>query len=145
DCHTNITQAPHEPVQVKVNCITCHENQWAAAEAAPKGSEPANKPTLHLVFQMVGKYMNSVHARPNRTDQSRTNAACYDCHEPHSVYPPGTAEWLQWRMRLPEICGNCHTKQLADYSTSVHGRQVLQFQNAKAPVCADCHTNHDIQ
>lgn len=145
DCHTNITQAPHEPVQVKVDCVSCHENKWAAAEAAPKGAEPANKPTLHLVFQMIGKYMNSIHARPSRADQSHTNAACYDCHEPHAVYAPGTAEWLQWRMRLPEICGKCHTKELAAYSTSVHGRQVLHYENAKAPVCADCHTNHDIQ
>ena len=145
DCHTNITEVPHQPIQIKVNCIGCHEDRWVAAQALPAEKRTPEDAVLGNVVQMIGKYMNSIHARPSMADQSRTNATCYDCHQPHYVYAPGTPDWLQWRMNLPNICGNCHTKERADYATSIHGRQVLQYQNTKAPVCSDCHTNHDIQ
>jgi cytochrome b subunit of formate dehydrogenase len=142
DCHTNITQVPHQPVQVQVSCVNCHESLWATAQKEGKTQEFA---TLGFVASQINKFMNSVHARPSRTDQSRTNATCYNCHDPHYVYPPGTAVWSQWRMNLPNTCGKCHTQELAAYATSIHGREVLQNHNPKAAICADCHTSHDIE
>ena len=141
DCHTNITQAPHQPTQVVVNCISCHENRWAAAEKAGKTKEFA---TLGRVTTMIHKYMNSVHARPSPNDPSRTSATCYNCHDAHYVYPPGTPVWSAWRLNLPNTCGKCHGAELALYKTSIHGRLVLLNHDPKAAICADCHTAHDI-
>ena len=141
DCHTNITSAPHAPVQVQVSCVNCHESQWKQAQEQGKTQENA---TLGMVVQRIGQFMNSVHAQPAANDQSKTNATCYNCHDAHYVYPPNTPVWQAWRLNLPNTCGNCHTKELAAYATSIHGTLVLQGKLPVAPTCADCHTSHDI-
>ncbi len=142
DCHTNITSIPHPPIQVRVNCISCHESLWDSAQEEGKAKEFA---TLGLVVQRIHTFMNSIHARPSLQDQSLTNATCYNCHDAHYVYPPGTPIWTAWRLNLPNTCGKCHSQELAAYATSIHGREVLQNHNPKAATCADCHTSHNIQ
>ena len=141
DCHTNITSAPHAPTQVKVSCVNCHESLWKTAQKEGKTQENAR---LGVVTQQIDKYMHSVHARPSREDQSRTNATCYDCHDAHYVYPRGTPIREQWRLNIPNTCGKCHSNELKAYSGSVHGKEVLEKHNPKAAICADCHTTHDI-
>ena len=89
--------------------------------------------------------MKSIHARPNKEDQSRTNATCYACHDPHYVYPKGSPARAEWRLHLPTTCGKCHVKELDDYSTSVHGKAVLEQSNPVAAICSDCHTTHDVE
>ncbi len=142
ECHTNITQVPHPPTQVQVSCVNCHESLWETAQKEGKTQQFA---TLGFVVSQIDKFMNSIHARPSRIDQSRTNATCYNCHDAHYVYPPGTPVWQAWRMNLPNTCGKCHTQELAAYATSIHGRLVLQDHNPSAAICADCHTSHDIE
>ncbi len=94
---------------------------------------------------MIGRYMKSIHAQPSKVDQSHTNATCYNCHDAHYVYPPNTPNYNWWRLNLPYACGSCHTAELAEYKTSVHGQQTLLQGNPKAAICSDCHTTHDIQ
>ncbi len=62
------------------------------------------------------------------------------------------------RRQVPELCGSCHsdgakmrqynpslrTDQLAQYRTSVHGKQLAKGDQ-KVAVCTDCHTVHDIR
>ena len=98
-----------------------------------------------MVVQRIDSFMKTVHAQPNMEDQSRTNATCYNCHDAHYIYPPGTSLWQEWRLSLPYRCGNCHTQELAEYTTSIHGREVLLDYNPKAATCADCHTSHNIK
>jgi cytochrome b subunit of formate dehydrogenase len=142
DCHTNITAVPHPPIEIKVDCVNCHENLWAKAQKEGKTQQFA---TLGFVVSQIDKFMNSIHARPSQADPSRTNATCHNCHDAHYVYPPGGPVWTQWRQNLPNTCGKCHVPELAAYATSVHGREVLQKHNPKAAICADCHTSHDIE
>ncbi len=144
DCHTNITQVPHQPTTVQVSCVNCHESLFETAQKEGK-TDTQEFATLTFVVSQINKFMNSIHSRPSRDDQSHTNATCYNCHDAHYVYPPGTQVWSQWRMNLPNTCGNCHTQELAAYKTSVHGREVLENHNPKAAICADCHTSHDIE
>ena len=94
---------------------------------------------------MIGRYMKSIHAQPSKDDQSHTNATCYNCHDAHYVYPQGTPNRNWWRLNLPYTCGACHTAELAEYKTSVHGQETLLEGNPKAAICSDCHTTHDIQ
>jgi cytochrome c551/c552/cytochrome b subunit of formate dehydrogenase len=142
ECHKDITEIPHPKVaQRKVSCVQCHEALWASAQKENKTPENAR---LGVVVEQINKYMHSVHARPNRDDQSRTNATCYNCHEPHYVYPKGSAARTEWRLSIPDACGKCHAKQREAYATSVHGKEVLEKRNLAAAVCSDCHTTHDI-
>ena len=142
ECHTNITKVPHEKVVVKVSCVNCHRD---LLETAQEDNNPEAIAKLSGVVQMIGRYMKSIHAQPSKDDQSRTNATCYNCHEAHYIYPKGSPNRNWWRLKLPYACGACHTKELEDYKTSVHGVEALQNGNPKAAICSDCHTTHDVQ
>jgi hypothetical protein len=48
-----------------------------------------------------------------------------------------------FKTNIPATCGACHAGVLADYSEGVHGRAIKE-QRMAAPVCADCHTAHEI-
>ena len=143
ECHKDITEIPHKKNgSIKVSCVLCHQDLWETAQAENKTQEFAK---LGVVVQQIEKYMKSIHARPNREDQSRTNATCYNCHEAHYVYPKGSPDRNLWRLNLPNACGKCHSEELAAYSTSVHGKEVMQKGNPKAAICSDCHTTHDVE
>jgi predicted CXXCH cytochrome family protein len=142
ECHKQITEVPHEKLDhIKVSCVECHQDLWAQAQEHKKTQENGR---LGVVINQIDRYMKSIHSRPNREDQSVTNATCYNCHDAHYVYPKGSPVREEWRLNTPNICGKCHQKELELYAASVHGKEVLQNHNPKAAVCADCHTNHDI-
>ncbi len=142
-CHKDITEIPHQlNGHIKVSCVQCHESLW---ELARKENRTRDSEKLGMVKQQIDRYMKSIHARPNIEDQSRTNATCYNCHDAHYVYPQGSAVRAEWRLNVPNVCGKCHAKELQAYSTSVHGREVLQKGNARAAICSDCHTTHDVE
>ena len=143
ECHKDIIEIPHKTgVTHKVSCVTCHEELWDKAKKDNKTQENAR---LGVVVQQIDKFMKSIHARPNRDDQSRTNATCYNCHDPHYIYPTGSAERQEWRLNIPNVCGKCHEAQRMQYETSVHGKEVLQNKNPNAATCSDCHTTHDVE
>ncbi|HEY5896448.1 MAG TPA: hypothetical protein VIV54_02730, partial [Burkholderiales bacterium] len=141
ECHKDITEIPHKlGVQHRVSCISCHEELWKSLEE----HRSTEYQRLGVVVDNIQRYLKSVHARPNREDQSRTNATCYNCHDAHYVYPVGSTGRADWRLNIPNVCGKCHEKQREQYATSVHGREVLKNGNPAAAVCSDCHTTHDI-
>ena len=143
ECHRDITEIPHQPgVQHKVSCVTCHETLWETAKKDNKTNENAR---LGVVVDQIDRYMKSIHARPNKEDQSRTNATCYNCHDAHYVYPKGSPQRAEWRLGIPNACGKCHGKEREEYATSVHGDEVLWKANPKAAICSDCHTTHDVE
>jgi cytochrome b subunit of formate dehydrogenase len=142
ECHKDITAIPHEKTgPLKVGCVQCHQDLW---EAAQKENKTQASPRLGVVVEQIDHYMKSIHARPSREDQSRTNATCYNCHDSHYVYPKDSPERADWRLGIPNACGKCHVKQREDYFDSVHGRQVMGNGNPAAPICSDCHTTHDV-
>ena len=141
-CHQQITQVPHQKLdRIEVGCVTCHQDLYDDALSDNNREQIA---ALGMVVQQIDSFMKTIHAQPNEKDQSRTNATCYNCHDAHYTYPPGTPIWSQWRFSLPSRCGKCHTQELAEYATSIHGRQALLDHNPKAAICADCHTSHNI-
>lgn len=143
DCHKDITEIPHKTgVTHKVGCVSCHEDLWDAAKQDKKTVENAR---LGVVVEQIDHYMKSIHARPNKEDQSRTNATCYNCHDAHYVYPAGSPERTAWRLEVPNKCGSCHVKEREVYATSVHGNAVLKEKNPYAAICSDCHTTHSVE
>ena len=125
--------AAHAPVA----CSTCHVKH----EEYP---HPANipKPVCSSCHseQQVGFSM-SVHADATR----RGNAGAPDCavchSSAHETKKTGTVEFRKGSL---ETCGMCHDKVLADFQSSVHGK-LFADGSAKAPVCSDCHGEHDIR
>lgn len=143
ECHKDITEIPHPNIgKHKVSCVQCHEALWSKAVKENKTAENAR---LGVVVKQIGHYMDSIHARPSMADQSRTNATCYNCHDPHYVSPKGSAGRVEWRRNLPNACGNCHSKQRDEYMASVHAQEAVVKGNPKAPICSDCHTAHDVE
>jgi len=53
-----------------------------------------------------------------------------------------TEGWL--RTAKLEACRNCHADQFTMYEGSFHGTLVFDEASTEAPVCADCHTPHNI-
>jgi cytochrome b subunit of formate dehydrogenase len=141
-CHRDIREIPHQKgVELRVGCVQCHQDLWETARKEGKTREFAR---LGVVVQQIDSYMKSVHARPRRDDQSRTNATCYNCHDAHYVYPLGSPGRAAWRLNIPNVCGACHVNERNEYVKSVHGDEVMRKANAKAAVCSDCHTTHDV-
>ena len=142
ECHQDITEIPHKKAgPAKVGCVTCHQELWKAAQGKPAKEHER----LGVVVDQIERYLKSVHARPRRDDQSRTNATCFNCHDVHYIYPLGSTGRADWRLGIPLVCGKCHEKQRDLYKNSVHGVEVLQKGNPAAAICSDCHTTHDIQ
>ena len=143
ECHNDIMEIPHKlGVQHKVSCVECHESLWDKAKLENKTQEFAR---LGVVVEQIDKYMKSIHARPSRADQSRTNATCYNCHDAHYIDAKGSEGRQEWRLNIPNVCGKCHVKEREQYGTSVHGKEVLENRNAFAAICSDCHTTHDVE
>ncbi len=143
ECHKDIKDIPHSNIgKTQVGCVKCHQDLWAKAV---KENKTAPNAKLGNVVQAIGHFMKSVHARPSMTDQSRTNATCYDCHDAHYVYPKGSGGRNEWRRTLPNACGKCHAKEKEGYLTSVHAKEALEKADPDAPVCSDCHNSHDVE
>jgi cytochrome b subunit of formate dehydrogenase len=142
ECHQDITTIPHEKTLLRVSCIGCHEQIWDQALAENRQREFER---LGAVVRHIERYMASIHARPSRVDQRFTNATCYDCHNAHYVFPPGTPGHAEWRRELPNTCGRCHDVARHEYLQSVHAEEAVWRNNPRAAVCSDCHTGHDVQ
>ncbi|MCG6968642.1 MAG: cytochrome c3 family protein [Gammaproteobacteria bacterium] len=143
ECHKDIIQIPHRKnIDRKVGCVQCHRELWDKAQREGKTEEFAR---LAVVVKQIDSYMNSVHARPNIEDQSRTNATCYNCHNAHYIFPEESMERVERRLEIPNVCGKCHQAEKEQYLTSVHGNEVTKNGNINAAICSDCHTTHNIE
>jgi cytochrome b subunit of formate dehydrogenase len=66
---------------------------------------------------------------------------CETCHGAgHEIKLPDAAAF---RASVPETCGMCHSEIAGQYQHSVHGKAIAQG-NMSAPVCSDCHGQHNI-
>lgn len=146
-CHEEITDAvtPHQKGPgKKPECVACHVALWDAARKEDLAEEKAQ---LGVIVQNIEAYKNTFHALKNKEDPTRVNATCDDCHDTHSFNVPrqGSVSRTAWHLTIPNTCGEkCHTDELDEYSTSVHGKKVMEEHSPKAAVCTDCHTSHNI-
>ena len=118
ECHTNITQAPHDTVpedrQLKADdiCAGCHG--------------------------MAEKQLRkSVHA----------SKSCKTCHgKPHEIGVDSDTTSRLSSVGQVETCGKCHDDVIDGFKSSVHGEGLLKSGLTQAaPSCHDCHGTHGIQ
>jgi nitrate/TMAO reductase-like tetraheme cytochrome c subunit len=123
DCHTDIKDVPHEARSFRSK----REFSLAYYESCK-----------HCHFANYTKTLDSVHfAALSRGDT--TAPLCVDCHGAHDIRPPDRP-----RSRVSTTCATCHQGVSATYAKSVHGRALLEDDNADVPTCADCHRSHDV-
>lgn len=122
DCHGNITDYPHPPLEVNnvrfyqldqyQTCRECHNDVYERA-------------------------LDSVHAR--ELASGNWNApVCSDCHSAHYTTPAGEP-----RTAIPETCSQCHSAIYEEYLDSIHGEALVDEQNTDVPTCIDCHGVHN--
>jgi formate dehydrogenase gamma subunit len=112
-CHIGHEQYPHPEKVVKPQCSQCHQD-------------------------VAAEYSVSIHAQKAKAGDGSA-PDCAFCHgEKHSIERAKTADA---RLKIPENCGMCHDKALAQYKTSVHGTANARGISESA-VCSDCHSPH---
>ena len=119
-CHADLTRKhPDDNVRAKVvDCARCH----------PRESK---------------SYGASVHGLAAKGGQADA-ATCRDCHDTHNILPPTLPGSPLYFTRQGATCGGCHDKEAAEVAGSVHGKATANgFRDA--PVCTDCHSEHQIQ
>jgi hypothetical protein len=100
------------------------------------------------------KYYASVHGQRLLVNDTRV-AICIDCHGSHGIKKASDPTAAVFPLNVPKLCSTCHsdpklmasygipTNQYAIYQTSIHGKQLLEKQDMRAPTCASCHGSHD--
>jgi nitrate/TMAO reductase-like tetraheme cytochrome c subunit len=137
DCHgAHDITSPHTPRQkISLTCSKCHA----------------------FIFE---QYKESVHGAALLEESNPDVPTCVDCHGVHNIGDPTTAAF---RLRSPEICGECHrnealmrkygisTAVFNTYVADFHGTTVTLFerqhpdQPTNKAVCFDCHGIHNIK
>jgi cytochrome b subunit of formate dehydrogenase len=147
-CHTDIIDnvSPHKKGAAKTaDCASCHQALW---DKAKQDGTTGAKPRMEIVVKNIEAYKKSFHARPDKDNPTQPKATCTQCHDTHAFNVPAdkkSPQYAAWRKEIPALCGQaCHEEQLDTYASSVHGKEVLDENNAKAPVCTSCHTTHEI-
>jgi predicted CXXCH cytochrome family protein len=135
----------HESVHAKLSCSDCHfgfsseehpERQFKTRRDFVLASSESCR---RCHFDKYTKTLESIHY--TLLSQGRLDApVCTDCHGAHDIARIGKE-----RSASAKRCQRCHRKEYDVYASSVHGNALINEHNQDVPVCADCHTAHDIQ
>ncbi len=138
DCHRQAVDhlrsggdtAAHKIREEKL-CLSCHlDDPEVRARMTPQAG-------------FILAYENSVHGRALAGGVAAA-ATCVDCHGSHEMRKGFDPESRVHKRRIPETCGACHAEIAAAYGAGVHGAAVARG-NLDAPVCTDCHGEHNIR
>jgi cytochrome b subunit of formate dehydrogenase len=130
DCHgahgidpTSDPRSPLNPKNVSETCAKCHQYIEERLQKSVHGSafrETSGKRTAAAAVQR--------------------KPGCTDCHQGHDIPHPRSAEF---RLALPDRCGNCHANLSNTYTQTLHGK-LTELGYVPAAKCSDCHGSHDI-
>ncbi len=137
-CHKNqITSVTikRDSTQVKIAqeklCVSCHLDN---AEIRERTSPSAG---------FIASYEHSIHGKLLSEGNGKV-ANCVNCHTAHRMKAPSDPTSTVNKFNIPNTCGQCHKEIAAEYKQSIHGIAVLQKGHIDAPVCTDCHGEHNI-
>jgi cytochrome b subunit of formate dehydrogenase len=138
DCHgSHDILSRHSPqsrtykLQLPFTCARCHSN--------PRLMEETGVQRPHAAEQ----YIDSMHGRGLLVDGLIVAPSCNDCHGVHDILPEEDPRSTIHKENVPDTCGKCHIGVEDTYSQSIHG-QLLEAGDPRGPVCATCHTAHQI-
>jgi len=96
------------------------------------------------IGDVLAKYHDSIHGRALEKSGLVVSAKCTDCHGNHEIRKKSDPQSRVFRANIPATCGACHDGIRALYASGIHGTK-LAAGDPKVPVCADCHTAHEIR
>jgi cytochrome b subunit of formate dehydrogenase len=137
DCHgehnvepvTSKASPVYKTHEAKV-CLSCHlDNPDVRKRVGPSAG-------------FIASYETSVHGVA-LAEGNVSAAVCSDCHGAHDMKKPSDPTSLVNKFNIPHTCAKCHGDVTEVYNESIHGKAILQG-NTDAPVCTDCHGEHQI-
>ena len=129
--HVGDRQSPQHRLNSIFLCADCHERHM-------RDTPGGYKPRSH-----IEAYLKSTHGKAVVESGLVAAPTCTDCHTAHAVHPVSDDRSPVHRDKIPKTCGGCHVGILNIYEKSIHGRLEAEG-DARAPVCTDCHTAHEI-
>jgi len=127
--------------QIPDRCGTCHSD---VERMNPYG----------LRTDQLASYWVSGHGKHLKREGDDRVAVCTDCHGTHDVLRSSNPQSRTHFRNIPQTCAHCHADRAlmqkynipadipAQYSRSVHGRNLLERGDSGSPHCATCHGNH---
>lgn len=139
-----------ESVHNVIGCTGCHRDIGDSKHPSKKPIESAraysvaqNETCAQCHADKAESWEGSIHA----SLAAHGNAAaplCSDCHNAHAVQSMAVYEPVTGKP-----CKSCHEEIYVAYAESVHGNarangNAIRPDHIQAPICADCHSAHDI-
>jgi hypothetical protein len=145
---------------VAATCVDCHGTH----DVRPKGDPESRTYHLNLpktcgrchgdpeiikrgkiaIGNVYSHFQDSIHGRALSRSGLLVAPNCSDCHGAHEIQRQKNPDSRVHRLNIPNTCGKCHQGVESKYEAGIHGT-MLRKGNQFAPVCADCHTAHDIK
>jgi hypothetical protein len=108
------------------------------------GNEEIIKRGKIAIGNVVTLFEDSIHGRALIKSGLSVAPTCTDCHGNHDIRRRTDAASHIFRRNIPATCGKCHQGVERQYLSGIHGA-LLEKGSPLAPVCADCHTAHQIR
>lgn len=111
-------------------CLSCHLDN------------PDVRARMNPTTGFIAAYEKSVHGAALLGGNSLA-ANCVDCHGSHEMKKGFDPTARVSKEHIPQTCSKCHAGIAKEYGESAHG-VALAKGIAQAPVCTDCHGEHNI-
>ena len=139
-----------QSVHQVIGCTGCHRD-------VAKGKHPSREPIASARAYSLkhNQTCSQCHAAKSRDYEDSIHAQlvaagseeaplCSNCHSAHAIQPQQT-----YQPSSGEPCSSCHSDIFTAYESSVHGYAYIQGdwfrgEDVRAPICADCHSAHDV-
>jgi Cytochrome c3/Cytochrome c7 and related cytochrome c len=92
---------------------------------------------------VLARFEDSIHGQALARQGLVVAPNCASCHGAHEISAKSDPASRVHRGSIVETCTKCHAGIRPAYDSGVHA-QAVRAGNTRAPVCADCHTAHDI-
>lgn len=129
-CHGEHLAAVNRFSRNSQECMNCHMN---ASIFHPKNNEK--------LVDFIKTYQTSVHAHLQANGVEA--ASCGDCHGNHTAEGLDATKNRVKRENINAMCGRCHQDAMKEFNASAHGLAAQKYKDV-APVCTDCHGEHQI-
>lgn len=134
DCHGGheIVEhtASHQNKMIET-CGKCHSDPEIMAKFGRREMDP------------VATFKQSIHGKIFLDDPAAPVANCISCHGSHDIKGGIDPTSKLNKLNIPKTCGTCHEDEEKEYYQSIHWASI-QRGHYEAPVCTDCHGEHNI-
>jgi nitrate/TMAO reductase-like tetraheme cytochrome c subunit len=139
DCHgkhdirsSKDAASPTYPLNLPNTCGRCHGDPKIIKDGGIR------------IGDVFAKYHDSIHGKALEKSGLLVSAKCTDCHGNHEIRKSSDPQSGVYRTNIPATCGRCHGGIQSLYAAGIHGTK-LAGGDTRVPVCADCHTAHEIR